>query len=203
MSNANLYLDEINLDKYLSEGECRVCGADSCKDLVEIIMQRRCGASSLKGLPDKNRISLEAFIEIEKILPQVPMLQHPQAGAPGLSKINDPRNGDTILVTGNNKFTQEVLMIILSATSSPFFFLSADTRGDTLDMAVILNSFTADAVEKVLKREGLNSSARNSPLLIPGHAADLKKPIEEQTGFEVKVGPVCAAELPLFFGDKW
>ncbi len=203
MSNANLYLDEINLNKYFSEDECRVCGAESCKDLVEKIVQKQCQTSYLKGLPDKNRISLEAFIDIERILPQVPMLQHPQAGDPGLSKINDPRNGDPILVTGNNKYTQEVLMIILSATSSPFFFLSADTRGDTLDMAIILNSFTADAVQKALKREGLDSSAKNSPLILPGHAAGLKKSIKELTGFEVKVGPVCAAELPLFFGDKW
>jgi CO dehydrogenase/acetyl-CoA synthase gamma subunit (corrinoid Fe-S protein) len=40
-------------------------------------------------------------------------------------------------------------------------------------------------------------------LIIPGLAAELKDDIEKVTGWPVEVGPVCAAELPCYFGDSW
>ncbi|MHC5081541.1 MAG: hypothetical protein ACYTHN_21275, partial [Planctomycetota bacterium] len=147
--------------------------------------------------------ALQAFAELVSRLPQVPQLSMPRPGPPGLTPLNRPANGDPILVTGNHVFTQEVLLAVLAGTRKPLFFLSADTRGDSLDMAVLLGTFTAEVVERALKTEDLTVAAKESPLLIPGRAAPLEDPIRERTGRRVDVGPVCAVELPLFFGEAW
>ncbi len=203
MKDADLYLDDIDYGRYFTNEECKKCGAESCKDLVEAL-KRRGGASAecLGALPGKAR-ALQAVGGLEQSLPRVPMNPNPRPGPPGLTPLNNPADGAPILVTGNNVFTQEVLMAVLASTAKPLFLLSSDTRGDTLDMAVILGTFTAETVAKALATEGLAERAGTSPLLIPGRAADFAGPIQTATGRQVDVGPVCAAELPLFYGETW
>ena len=165
-------------DLYLDniDFECHKCGPQSCKDLVE---------------------------KIKPLLPQVPSLQLPRPVEPALVELNDPSPGDPVLVTGNSEFTQAVLLAVLSTTESPFFVLFTDTRGDTLDMAVILKSFTPERIRQSLEKEKLKDKAPDSKLTIPGLAAASKDEIAETTGWPVQAGPVCAAELPLFFQDIW
>jgi CO dehydrogenase/acetyl-CoA synthase gamma subunit (corrinoid Fe-S protein) len=163
---------DLYLDKI--DYECHKCGPQSCRELVE---------------------------KVKAVLPRVPSLQLPRPVDPALLELNNPQPGDPVLVTGNSEFTQAVLLAVLSTTQSPFFVLFTDTKGDTLDMAVILESFTPDRIRQSLEKE--NFKARGSKLIIPGLAAGLKDDIAETTGWPVEVGPVCAAELPLFFSDGW
>jgi CO dehydrogenase/acetyl-CoA synthase gamma subunit (corrinoid Fe-S protein) len=140
---------------------------------------------------------------MEGNLPAVPAITTPRPVPPELAELNDPSQGDPVLVTGNSVFTQEVLLAVLAATASPFFVLFTDTRGDTLDMAVILGSFTADRVKRSFEAERLAERARGSTLVLPGLAAGSKDEVAAATGRPVEVGPVCAAELPLYFGERW
>ena len=123
MPDANLYLDQIDYTKYL-DVKCQKCGKTSCKELVEKLQ-----------------------------LPKVSSLQMPHPAEVGVIELNNPGPKDPILITGNSQFTQEVLLAILSETLSPFFLVMTDTRGDTLDMAVILQSFTPSRIKDTLERE--------------------------------------------------
>lgn len=165
-------------DLYLDriDFECHKCGPQSCKQLVE---------------------------NLKTLLPQVPSLDLPHPVDPALFELNHPRPGDPVLVTGNSEFTQAVLLSVLSTTESPFFVLFCDTRGDTLDMAVILQSFTPERIKHFIESEDLAGKANGSKLILPGLAAGLRDAIAETTGWPVEVGPICAAELPLFFRDRW
>jgi CO dehydrogenase/acetyl-CoA synthase gamma subunit (corrinoid Fe-S protein) len=163
---------DLYLDKI--DYQCHKCGEESCRELVE---------------------------KVKAVLPQVPSLQLPRPVEPALVELNNPQPGDPVLVTGNSEFTQAVLLAVLSTTESPFFVLFTDTRGDTLDMAVILKSFMPDRIQQSLEKENLK--AQGGKLVIPGLAAALKDDIEKTTGWPVEVGPICAAELPLFFGERW
>jgi CO dehydrogenase/acetyl-CoA synthase gamma subunit (corrinoid Fe-S protein) len=40
-------------------------------------------------------------------------------------------------------------------------------------------------------------------IVLPGFASPLKQPLEQQKEWQVKVGPLCIAELPLFLGEDW
>ncbi len=203
MKDADLYLDEIDLGRYLTSGECKKCGTESCKELVEELKRRGGDLADLLDVLPERAATLRAAADAQQGLPRVPMSPNPRPAPPCLTPLNNPADGDPILITGNNVFTQEVLMAVLASTSMPLFFLSSDTRGDSIDMAVILNTFTADSVKGTLEAEGLFESAGASPLLIPGHAAELADSIRTITGRQVDVGPVCAAELPLFYGEVW
>ena len=165
---------DLYLDKI--DFECHKCGPQSCKELVE---------------------------KIKDQLPRVPALQLPRPVEPALVELNNPRPGAPVLVTGNSEFTQAVLLAVMSTTESPFFVLFTDTKGDTLDMAVILKSFTPERVRQSAEKEQLSEKAGGSTLILPGRAAGLKDDIRKTAGWPVRVGPVCAAELPLFFGESW
>jgi len=202
-SSADLYLDEIDLERYFAKETCKKCGANSCKDLIDKIKARSCSVAELTATTTDAAQALQTIVDMESGLPKVPVEQYPRLGTIGLAKLNNPSDGDPILVTGNNLFTQEVLMAVLASTCKPFYFLSADTRGDPIDMAVILRTFTPEAIRRVLDAEEMAKKAPSSPLVIPGRTHHLAESIRSETKRNVTVGPVCAVELPLFYGDTW
>jgi len=202
MADADLYLGSVDVSRYLSAEECRRCGAGSCRDLVERLRSRGCDPGSL-ALPAHRQRGLAIALGLEPVLPHVPALGLPRPATTGLLEINDPRPGDPVLVTGNSTFTEDVILAVVSTTASPFFLLFVDTRGDTLDMALVLGSFTPARVRRSLEAEGAGQRVGRAPLVLPGLASDLRMEVESQTGLAAEVGPVCAAELPLFFGDRW
>jgi hypothetical protein len=203
MPDADLYLESIDYGGYLDARDCARCGATSCRALVEMLRASGGARARLSGLADEKARAVGTALAIERSLPAVPAITTPRPVPPELAELNDPAPGDPVLVTGNSAFTQEVLLAVLATTASPFFVLFADTRGDTLDMAVILESFTADRVVKSFEAERLAERARGSTLVLPGLAAGSRDEIAAATGRPVEVGPVCAAELPLYFGERW
>jgi len=203
MPDADLYIDEIDYEGYLKAEDCVRCGAGSCTALIERLRSGGAYEELLEGLDRVTGRALKTAVDIERNLPPVPSITVPRPVRPELVELNGPGPGDPVLVTGNSLFTQEVLSAVLSTTTSPFFVLFTDTRGDTLDMAIVLESFTAGRLVGSIEGENLGDRARGSSLVLPGLAHGLRDEIAVATGFAVEVGPVCAAELPLCFGDRW
>ncbi len=108
-----------------------------------------------------------------------------------------------LLVSGNSEFTLTVLSGLLALTISPFYLLLVDTRGDTADMAMIYRSFTPQRLDQALEAHRLAQRLRQRRLIIPGVLAPLKEELAAYTGWTIRPGPICAAELPLFLGDQW
>ena len=92
---------------------------------------------------------------------------------------------------------------ILATTVSPFFLLLADCRGDTVDMSMIFRSFTPQRLDQSLEANGLAGRVSHRRLILPGILAPLREELAAYTGWEITVGPICAAELPLFMGEAW
>jgi CO dehydrogenase/acetyl-CoA synthase gamma subunit (corrinoid Fe-S protein) len=107
------------------------------------------------------------------------------------------------LLSGNSEFTQEVISSIMAFTLSPFWLLFADCRGDTVDMAMIYRTLKIEKIISVLEETGLRHQQERRAIIIPGFASPLKDPLEQRIGWQVKVGPICVAELPLFLGEAW
>ena len=146
MTDANLYLDKVDLARYLSDSECKKCGSQSCKELVDKLRQKDCLPGDLNVSRDLAR-SLEMALDLEGLLPRVPMLQMPQPGTAGIMELNSQlRAGQPAQSAGAQRLPR---------------------------------------------------------LVLPGLASGMETEIASATGFRVEVGPVCAAELPLFFGAEW
>ena len=64
VNEADLYLSEIDFERYLSREACRRCGADSCKALVEKLRR-----GEVAGEGDLGRSEGDPFHELPRGLP--------------------------------------------------------------------------------------------------------------------------------------
>jgi acetyl-CoA decarbonylase/synthase complex subunit gamma len=138
-----------------------------------------------------------------RVLPEVEVTQHPVAGPVGYQALNGPGPASPVLVTGNALSTQDVLLAVLSTTTAPFHILFVDCLGHTVDMAMVYATFTPERLLGALRRSELASRVSHRELVLPGLTASLQPQLAAVTGWEIRVGPVCAGELPLFFGKAW
>lgn len=200
---ADLYLDRADPLRYLSPLDCKQCGSSTCSQWLEKLKAGTARPQDCPSLGASRAHGLEVFLSIREVMPEVDVTQHPMAGQTGRLEINAPEPHSPVLVTGNALQTQEVVLAVLSTTSAPFHLLFVDTKGHTVDMAMIYNTFTAEAVWKAAFDSGLESVLSHRQLIIPGLAASVKESLEKGGKWQVTVGPICAGELPLFFGDRW
>jgi len=201
MLRADLYEKKINVESYISSNDCRACGFHSREEFLEKLRSGELKPSHCK-MARMRFFSLLWAVKPDEILPEVEVLQLPSPGPTGLFPINQPGKDSPILVSGNSKITGEVLTAVLSTTLSPFWYLVVNTDGHTVDMAIVYKVLTAERVMQGISREDADKIAPESTLFLPGYASVIKDDLIEQSGRHVQVGPVCAAELPLFFGNE-
>lgn len=180
-----------------------MCGFPSCEAFLEAV---RAGTKKLRDCSFISRnkaYALEAIQKIEELWPEVPLLTHPRPSFVGLVELNKPDSESLVLISGNNEYTELVLMTVLGTTKCPFYVIFSNTEGNTIDMSMIYHTLTAESISKALKETRIEEKVNSKEMIIPGLAASLKKDIEKLTEWHVRVGPVCAAEMPLFFSELW
>jgi|UniRef100_A0A7C5ALV4 CO dehydrogenase/acetyl-CoA synthase gamma subunit (corrinoid Fe-S protein) len=203
MLTADLYIDKIDLAKYLTREDCAAVGA---REPAELARRLRTGELDLAGclfFPAWKRYALSLALRAAEVLPPVPSLELPRPVSPDLYEINQPGPEALVLVTGNSEFTLTVLTALLALTVSPFFLLLVDCRGDTVDMAMVYGSFTPERLKRALAAHGLAARVSHRRLLVSGWCEPIVADLSRECGWEVTAGPVCVAELPLFLGDGW
>jgi CO dehydrogenase/acetyl-CoA synthase gamma subunit (corrinoid Fe-S protein) len=200
---ADAYLDRIDFLRYLPQTDCAECGAKTCREFVKGLKEGRKKPADCPQLSESLYYPFQVALDADNLLPKFPCLTVPSPGPTGLVEINTRAYDTPILISGNNIHTQDVITSILGTTKSPFFLLFADTRGDTVDMAVILKSLTVEVISKEVIKSGVLERVSHQEIVIPGLASHMCAELKELTGWKVTVGPICAAELPLFFADRW
>ncbi len=203
MPPADLYLLRLQWLPYLAPEECRAAGADSCEDFLARLQNQSLQLKDCPGLSSSKRYALQLALQGVDLVPPVEAMALPQPTRPGLHEINAPGPQAPVLVSGNSEITLTVLSAVLATTVSPFYLLLVDTLGDTLDMAMIYERFTPAKVTVALQEEQLVDKVQHRTLIIPGLAATLEQPLTAATDWKIRVGPICALELPLYFGDYW
>ena len=200
MIAADLYLNKINFLKYLPQTDCQECGEVSCAAFAKQLKKGIRTPSACPFLKVGQTRAFHLALRGERILPQVPALDLPRPATTGLVEINHPNERSLVLISGNSEFTQEVLSSIMAYTLSSYWLVFVDCRGDTVDMAMIYESFRVEKIMAALKKLPVHLRRE---IVLPGFAFPLKQALEQQMEWQVKVGPLCVAELPLFLGDDW
>ena len=203
MTSADVYLDTIDFLQYLKRPDCTQCGMESCEEFINALRKGVKKPQDCTFLSNNEAYAFEVAFKAKDLWPDVPLLTHPRPGLIGLVEINNPNSESLLLISGNNDYTEQVLLTTLGTTTGAFHVLFVDTNGDTIDMAMIYQSFTAEKIFKTIKESGIEDRVTKRELIIPGFASSLKQDIEKMTGWQVQVGPVCAAELPLFLSRIW
>ncbi|MFZ5906201.1 MAG: hypothetical protein ACOYVJ_02170 [Nitrospirota bacterium] len=203
MATADLYLDTINFMKYLPEGCRKDCGYPSCREFFDTLQKDNLLIRTCPFITTNQEYAFRAVSLIKELWPQVPLIMYPRPGPAGLVELNQPDEQSIVLVSGNNIFTQEVLLTVLGTTRCPFYVLFIDTDGNTIDMAMIYRTLTAERISNGLHLSGIQEKTAAKQMVIPGLAAPLREDIRMATGWDVRIGPECAAELPLYFSEIW
>lgn len=203
MALADLYLDKIDFLKYLNKTDCAQCGVGSCEGFIQALRKGTKKPQDCLFLSKNEVYAFEVALKNSDLWPEVPLLVHPRPSMVGLVELNMPNSESLVLVSGNNEYTEQVLMTVLGTTISPFYAVFVDTDGSTVDMAMIYQTLTAERIYRALKETGIGEKSDSKELIIPGFASPLMEEIEIWTGWKVITGPICAAELPLFLSEIW
>jgi CO dehydrogenase/acetyl-CoA synthase gamma subunit (corrinoid Fe-S protein) len=198
MLDADLYLKKIDLCRYWPAN-----AGISCQDFISRIAV---GKSKVEDFTFLSRNQMQAFklvLEAKNYLPSVPLLTIPQPVEKGLLPINQPDENSLVIVTGNNRFTFDVLAAVWAQGITPAHFLLIDCLGNTVDMAMVYQDFTPGHLVQAVAESHLESLVKHRHLILPGFTAPFAKEFAAATNWEIEIGPICAVELPLFLGDRW
>ena len=150
------------------------------------------------------------FIVLDAIVPEVvyPLLvlrqniytdpQKPIQVQPGLYEINAPKPDSPVLVTTNFSITYFSVANEVEGSGLPAWLLVADAEGMSVLTAWAAGKFDADRIAKAVKNFVADKVTRKR-IVLPGHVAVLSGEVEEVLpGWEIKVGPREAVDIPAF-----
>jgi len=201
--NADLYLDRIDLAKHMGETTCEVCHVDSLEELLERLRSGRICEGRCVHWSRRRIEAFRAAIDAGATLPVIPSLSAPRPTDVGLFDIGGAGSQSPLLVTSNSQLTHEVLLAVLSTGEAPKWLLSVDSGGNTVDMSMVYGTLTAESVSATITTADFGESVFYGRVILPGLAESLAGSVSEKLGREVEIGPVCAAELPLFLAEEW
>ena len=129
--------------------------------------------------------------------------QKPIQVEPKLYAVREPGQDSPFLFTTNFSLTYYSVEGEVEASRVPAWILAVDTEGTSVLTAYSGDKLNEKVVAKALKAVKAEEVVRHRKLIIPGHVAVLSGKLEEETGWEVLVGPKEASMLPVFLKTVW
>jgi acetyl-CoA decarbonylase/synthase complex subunit gamma len=155
-----------------------------------------------------------SFIVLDNFSPEIayPLLvlganiftdpQKPIQVQPGVYEINDPGPEDPVLVTTNFSITYFSVANEVESSGAPAWLVVTDAEGMSVLTAWAAGKFDAERIAKDIKRFGVPDKVSNHRVVLPGHVAVLSGELEEELpGWEIKVGPREAVDLPIYLKE--
>jgi len=127
----------------------------------------------------------------------------PVAVEPGLKVFGAPDENSPVMFTTNFALTYYTVASDIESAKVDAYLLVVDSEGIAVDSAVAGRKLTAEKVADGLKASGVENKVKHRKLIIPGKAARLSGEIEEQSGWQVLVGPRDSSDIPKFLQEKW
>ncbi len=128
--------------------------------------------------------------------------QKPVQVEAGLHKVGEPKENSPVYCTTNFSLTYFLVEGEVDASRIPAYILCVDTGGTSVLTAYADNRFTAEKIAEGIKATGLEEKVNHKNIVIPGLVAVLKGALEEESGWEVTVGPREAAGIVKFAKEK-
>jgi acetyl-CoA decarbonylase/synthase complex subunit gamma len=125
--------------------------------------------------------------------------QKPIQVQPGIYEINTPKPEDPVLVTTNFSITYFSVANEVEGSGLPAWLLVTDAEGMSVLTAWAAGKFDAERIAKSVKEFNVADKISNKRVVLPGHVAVLSGDLEEELpGWDIKVGPREAVDLPAF-----
>ena len=125
--------------------------------------------------------------------------QKPIQVEPGVYPINNPGPDSPLMVTTNFSITYFSVANEVESSGLPGWLLVADAEGMSVLTAWAAGKFDAERIAKAVEESGASGKISHKQVILPGHVAVLMGELEEELpGWEIRVGPREAVDLPAF-----
>jgi len=122
---------------------------------------------------------------------------------PKLYEINNPDENSPVLITSNFALTYFNVAGDLENAKVSCYLLVVDTEGLAVTVALAADKLNASVIKKALEEFKVAEKVKHRKLVIPGAIAKLSGAIEDETGWEVLVGPSDSSTAANFLAEKW
>jgi len=129
--------------------------------------------------------------------------QVPNAIEAKLYEIGEPGPDAPVLFTTNFALTYFTVAGEVENSKVPAYICVADTEGLGVLNAYADDKLTAEKVIQAVQEQGVMEKVSHKKLIIPGLVAVLRMEIEEDSGWDVVIGPEDAASIPHFLKTEW
>ncbi|GAB4432131.1 MAG: acetyl-CoA decarbonylase/synthase complex subunit gamma [Anaerolineales bacterium] len=128
--------------------------------------------------------------------------QKPIQVQPGIYEINNPTADAPAMVTTNFSITYFSVANEVEGSGQPAWLMVTDAEGMSVLTAWAAGKFDAERIAKAVKEFDLGSKVGKKQIVLPGHVAVLSGELEEELpGWDVRVGPREAVDLPKFMKE--
>jgi acetyl-CoA decarbonylase/synthase complex subunit gamma len=128
--------------------------------------------------------------------------QKPIQVQPGVYEINNPKPDSPVLVTTNFSITYFSVANEVEGSGLPAWLLVCDAEGMSVLTAWAAGKFDAERIAKAVKGSNLGEKVSPRRVVLPGHVAVLSGELEEElSGWEIRVGPREAVDIPKFIKE--
>jgi acetyl-CoA decarbonylase/synthase complex subunit gamma len=154
------------------------------------------------------------FIVLDSFAPEViyPLLvlrqniytdpQKPIQVQPGVYEINGPKPESPVLITTNFSITYFSVANEVEGSGMPAWLLVTDAEGMSVLTAWAAGKFDAERIAKAVKGFSIADKVSRKRVVLPGHVAVLSGELEEELpGWEIRVGPREAVDIPKFMKE--
>jgi acetyl-CoA decarbonylase/synthase complex subunit gamma len=125
--------------------------------------------------------------------------QKPIQVQPGVYEINSPKPESPVLVTTNFSITYFAVANEVEGSGLPAWLVVTDAEGMSVLTAWAAGKFDAERIAKAIKGFNVADKVSRKRIVLPGYVAVLSGEVEEELpGWEIRVGPREAVDLPAF-----
>ncbi|MGQ9730021.1 MAG: acetyl-CoA decarbonylase/synthase complex subunit gamma [Candidatus Zipacnadales bacterium] len=113
-----------------------------------------------------------------------------------LYEVGEPTEDSPVLVTTNFSLTYFTVEGDVSASKVPAWIVVVDTEGTSVLTAWASEKFTAESIAAAIKACRVEEKVKHRRVMLPGGVAVLKGKLEDESGWNVEVGPRESSGLP-------
>jgi acetyl-CoA decarbonylase/synthase complex subunit gamma len=117
--------------------------------------------------------------------------------------VGNPNERSPVLVTTNFSLTYYTVEGDLRRANLDAYVLVINTKGFAVDTAVATGDLSASKIKEALGEQKVAEKVKHKKLVIPLFASHLRGAIEDETGWEVLVGPRDSSGIQKFLQEKW
>lgn len=121
----------------------------------------------------------------------------------GVHRVGEPSEKSPLLITTNFSLTYYTVEGDVESSKVPTNILVVDTEGTSVLTAWAAEKFTTDQIATAMKKYDAEKIAPHKKVIIPGLIAVESGKLQEETGWEVIVGPKESSGIPSYLKANW